>query len=373
MARRAEGWRLHRDERHGYWYVRFRIDGKRHNISTGKKDRREAIEEAQRVYAEALAGRRAQARPRTQAALTNLWAEWIDSREGLIDELTAEEHERYASATIVPFFRSLDGITEARAEAYASWRLSSVSRSTVCKELSAVRVFVKWCKARGHIATLPHIPNPPTKAAGKNPSPKIRVELTPDQIEVFIAALPVRTKRGKHPARAFARVMWETGLRYSTLTGIRTPEDYRRGDEALQIRAEIDKARFGRRLPLSQAAREALDEACPDVGLIFGPMDLRATFRAAAKAIGLPEREAQHLSHHDLRHARLTLWGGSSTDLRGMAYLAGHKHVTTTALYIHSGEEAARGVLQAAIGSSERDERPKRASRTKRSYQRKSK
>jgi hypothetical protein len=212
MARRAEGWQLRRDERHGTYYVRFRIAGDRKNISTRTTDRREALSRAAAIYAEALSGRRA-ARPRSQASLTQLFADWIDDREHAIDEDTANEHERYAAATLIPFFRSLDRITEAGAEDYARARLAKVSRPTVLKELSALRMFTKWCKTRGHIAALPDLPNPPVKSTGTAASPKVRVELSPDQAEAFIAALPERTKRGKHPARAFARFVWETSLR----------------------------------------------------------------------------------------------------------------------------------------------------------------
>lgn len=364
MARRAEGWTLYRDERHGYYYVRFRLHGKRWNISTGEKDRRAALTRAATIYDETLSGRRAAARPRSRESLTKLFADWIDAREGAIDEDTANEHERYAGALLVPFFGSLDRITEASVEDYARARLAEVTRSTVLKELSALRMFTKWAKRRGHLEALPEIPNPPPSSTGRAASPKIRVDLTPDQVEAFIAALPVRTKRGKHPARAFARAIWETSLRYETVASIVAPDDYRQGGDVLRIRPEIDKARYGRTVPLSTGAREALDSVCPEAGLIFGPMDLRATWRAAALAIGLPEDIAGHLSHHDLRHARITLWANTTSDLTGIAFLAGHKSVTTTALYVHSREEAARRVL-AAFGPSIRDERPKRSGKRK--------
>jgi integrase len=357
MARRAEGWQLRRDERHGTYYVRFRIEGRRQNISTRTTDRREALPRAAAIYAEALSGRRAKARPRSRESLTQLFANWIDDREHAIDEDTANEHERYAAATLIPFFGSLDRITEAGAEDYARARLAKVSRSTVLKELSALRMFAKWCKTRGHLAVLPDLPNPPVKSTGNAASPKVRVDITPEQAEAFIAALPERTKRGRHPARAFARVCWETSLRYETVASIVTPGDYRRGDDSLLIRPECDKSRYGRRVPLSHGAREALDDVCPGVGLIFGPMNLRAAFRVAALAIGIPEDLASHLSTHDLRHARITLWANTTSDLTGIAFLAGHKSVTTTALYVHSKEAAARRVLD-AIGTSHRDERP---------------
>jgi integrase len=359
MARKSEGWSLHRDKRHGYWYVRFRFGDKRPNLTTGEKDRGEALKKAPGIYEKWIAGHRTGRRTRSQDSLTKLWATWIDDREGLIDEDTANEQERYASATVIPFFKTLDGITEASAIRYGKARLAKVTRSTVLKELSAVRVFMEWCKTHGHIEAMPAIQDPPTTATGKSASPKIRVDLTEAMAEAFIEALPERTVRGKLPAQAAARFMWETSLRYETMATIMAPGDYRRGDESLYIRAECDKARYERRVPLTARAREALDFVCPDVGLIFGPMDLRAAFKKAALASGIPEHLAGHVSHHDLRHARITFWANTTSDLTGIAFLAGHKSVTTTAKYVHSREDAARRVLAGAIGSSAWDERPK--------------
>jgi hypothetical protein len=51
----------------------------------------------------------------------------------------------------------------------------------------------------------------------------------------------------------------------------------------------VDKNRFGREVPLSEAARAALDQVCPDVGLLFGSHDYRRLLREAAKAAGIDE------------------------------------------------------------------------------------
>ena len=68
-------------------------------------------------------------------------------------------------------------------------------------------------------------------------------------------------------------VAWETGLRPATLNEIGAPIDYHRGATELVLRDEIDKVRYGRKLPLTEAARAALDSITPDVGLIFGRHD----------------------------------------------------------------------------------------------------
>ena len=64
----------------------------------------------------------------------------------------------------------------------------------------------------------------------------------------------------------------------------------------------------------------------------------------AAKRAGLAHLG---LTPYDFRHSRTTIGANSGAPLTGIAYIVGHKHVSTTALYIHSGEEAARAALAA--------------------------
>jgi hypothetical protein len=53
---------------------------------------------------------------------------------------------------------------------------------------------------------------------------------------------------------------------------------------------------------------------------------------------------ASRLSIYDFRHGRGTEWGRTG-NLIGIAYLMGHKHVTTTKEYLHSNLEEAQAVL----------------------------
>lgn len=46
-------------------------------------------------------------------------------------------------------------------------------------------------------------------------------------------------------------------------------EHYSRGAATLTLTDEVDKARFGRELPLSQEARQALDAIRPESGPIW--------------------------------------------------------------------------------------------------------
>ncbi len=70
----------------------------------------------------------------------------------------------------------------------------------------------------------------------------------------------------------------------------------------------------------------------------------RDALRRAALAAGISAHRASKLSIYDFRHGRGTEWGRTG-NLIGIAYLMGHKHVTTTKEYLHSNLEEAQAVL----------------------------
>jgi integrase len=102
---------------------------------------------------------------------------------------------------------------------------------------------------------------------------------------------------------------WETALRPRTIAKLLAPTDYHRAATSLHIRDEIDKNRFGRELPLTDAARAALDSVCPPAGLIFGAHDCTMLLRRAAKAAGINAYRADRISDYDFRHSAATHLG----------------------------------------------------------------
>jgi len=62
------------------------------------------------------------------------------------------------------------------------------------------------------------------------------------------------------------------------------------------------------------------------------------------------EHEARHLSAHDFRHAALTHMAAVGSDLTAIGHVAGHKNATTTALYVHNSEAAARRAVARRAG-----------------------
>ena len=359
MARRSEGWTLRRDPRTGKWIVRFRVAGRRTNRSTGTTDRGEALQRAGAIYEAAVTGRSsAPASPTSLIGVSTIdvCALWLAAMEdeGNHRPKTLQTWERiYVKTHFAAHFRDAAELASpARLAAYVSWRLRSARAETVAKECSALRSLLGYL-ARPDVALLaeaPPVPQP-KKGTGKAALTKVRVDLTPEQVEAILAALPetIRAKRrgeSRRPCRAFFRVLWETGLRAAGLWRLEAPGDYRVGAEELVIRDEADKAAFGRTLPLTDAARAALDSVCPASGLVFGEeKNFRTQLKRAALAAGIPEHLAGHVSPHDFRHARTTDLLDAGAPLTGVAYLMGHKQITTTNRYVHPGAKAARAAL----------------------------
>lgn len=361
MARVAEGWRIRQRTEDGPYYVRFRHEGQRHEITTNRRDPREAAEEAARVYADVIAGRLtpevANAAPQPA---DEIFAEWLESLTTTHAASTQGLWELYVGTHFLEVFKTTADFTEQTVGRYMRARLGVALRETVKKELSALRNFVRWARVEGHLAAPLEIPSIPKSALGKRTGTrKARAtELAPEAADALLAVLPEWSSakgggRGdRFPVRAYFTVLWETGLRPSTLQRLEVPTHYRRGEHELRITEAIDKARFERDVPISDTARAALDSVLPEKGLIFGEHDWRGFMNVAGAAARLPPHVADALSPYDLRHARATVWAETG-NLPGTAFLVGHKKVTTTDRYARPTARAARAVLRAGADSGE--------------------
>jgi integrase len=363
MARRAEGFSLYRDPRTSIFYVRFTHGGRRHYVTTGERDHGAASGEAARLYAEIVSGRW---RPGRQAApikpgtpFLEIAAIWLADIEPTIDPRTFKLYrDGYMGNRFVPFFVTIDRLTSVGAEDYIAARLRQVTRETLKKELSVLRRFSKWAAKRGFLPGVPEIETPGRRVIGTPVAGARKRQFqvfTAKEVARIIAHLPEHTSapraRLPYAVRAWYILAWETALRPRTLAKLRAPDDYRKGTATLVIRDEADKSRFGRELPLSDAARDALDGVCPEVGLIFGDHDRVMLLRRAAKAAGIDEHRASRISDYDFRHSRLTHLGQHSDNLAGVMYLAGHKQPATTARYLRPQKDAAAEVLRAAAAA----------------------
>jgi len=354
MGRTAEGWRLVDGRRPGDpLYVRFRHAGQRYFLSTGERDSESAAKRAAAIYAEVVSGRR---RPgsalSSRTPIDELAATYLEHVEATGSAERFSMQCQHFRVHLLPFFRSLEevGAEASWADFHAHRRRKGASARTIAKELSTLRGFAKWCRQRHVLQAVPEYRGPRATSDFK------ALCLEPEQIEAIIEALPETVSRGPaagRPIRARYVFAWETGLRPATIARVRV-DDYDRARKRLQIRDSADKARYGRELPLSERAWRALEAVAPSTGFIFGSAKLRDTLKAAALSSGLSEAVAKRVTPYTFRHSRITHLASVTTDLRGVAYLAGHKNLATTSHYVHGNVKAGERVLAAAIGDSGR-------------------
>ena len=346
MAGKTQGWKLYKNPKSGIYQIRFRVGGKRYHRSTGEANRAAAQSAAARLVRRVTEGDRSE-HSAPDVPLPELVGSWLAEVRSEVSPETLRTWELYAGAHFIPHFETSDRLcSEAYLRDYMRKRLQEVKARTVQKELSSLRRLLTWMAERGLVQEAPAFPKLPRRATGTaHPSGRRkRIDLSPKEMDAIVCALPARTRDGQ-PLRAYFEVMRETGLRPGTLQRLRAPDDYRPGSQFLRIRAEADKARYARELPLSERAREVLDEVCPDEGILFPKFAWRYPLRTAARAAGLDPDRASQVKPYDFRHSVATELTERSGNLLGVGYLLGHRHATTTNQYVHARRSAAESVL----------------------------
>jgi integrase len=360
MGRPSKGWKLHRKPGRRVWSVKFTHAGRAYELGTGEEDESLAARRAAELYAGVVSGTHGGGRTKRDGtrALAPVTATWIESLTSELDPETATSYARYCDTHFVPFFADVEAITPAKVADYIRARLAKVLAVTVKKEIGAL---LKLAEFAGVTIARPKINKKATGTRHKKGA-RSRVALSPSEIDALIEALPERKVRwGRRkgsagaltdgqpelgwPVRARYRVMYETSLRPETLDLLSVPEHYTRGASHLTITDEIDKARFGRQLPLSAAARDALDAICPERGLVFGHFTNRKALRNAAKAAGIDPARAGKVTPYDLRRACLTHLADAGK-LTAAQWMAGHKRISTTAIYAQGSLRAAEEAMR---------------------------
>lgn len=355
MGRHAKGWSL--VWRSGYASVRFTHAKARHFISTGETDPARAREQAARIYAEVVSGKRRKVSAAVRAIqpLEVLFAEWLASLEGVLDDETVKTYRRtYVPTHFVPWFKRFDAIDEASLDAYGRQRLRVVLKKSLFKELGALRGFLRWCKQEGFIDRVPDFPEFPRTSKGKRAG-KQRAKanpLTESQVVTSIRSMPIVSRRiSKVDRRLFVVrprfvVAYEMGFRPATLDALSVPEHWQQGSTTITLTDDIDKARYGRELTLTPAAAEALEQAFILGGSRPGPIFGKHDYRTYLRGAGLDEELPSRLASYDFRHARGTHLVDRGAALSGVAYQLGHTQVTTTNKYAHPTRRAGDAALE---------------------------
>jgi hypothetical protein len=378
--------------------------------STGEGEPQGAAREARRIFNEENSGgARARVVARNDRDLATDVAEWLKwYGRTHAKNRRSETNARSRAATFIEHFASYDAITRDAVRAWGVTRLGQVTRKYHRQERSTLHVFLEWAHAKGYapepfdFAPLPKGSNGVRVTTQKRDA----TILAPDKIEALLSAMPERSHGGggnkailiRHrgvelPLSAWARVygmsettlyyqivkkglklakavegraiaveptelasrglwvrpffevLWETGLRPITVMRIEAGVHYVKGTRTLKVTAEIDKVDFARTLPLTNRAIAALDRAYPKSGggAIFGMHDYDAQLERAKRIARTPTA----FTSYDTRHSRLTDLVGTTGDVMGAGYLAGHRDVATTSIYLHGQEKDAARMLAA--------------------------
>lgn len=365
---RRNGWALRPQVGNRIITVRLWINGRESERSTGTRDRGEALTEGEKIFAQEVIKAShapklpARRRVRDDAQLPSLFADWLAYLETTHAPKTLEIWELYVKNRWIPWFggptAAPSAITHEACEAYMRKRLIEVRATSVKKELAALRSFVSYLGQIGlaggdPAATVPRLPK---RAAGVAYGKRRRVaapHLSPDQVRALLRKLPEWSSEANGAERFMVRarflVQYETSLRPSLFDRIRTPEHYKAGMARLRITPDIDKAKYGRDVPLTRRARRILDYVIRKlgpgyVGPIFDAHDYRNHIARAAKAV-LPEELASVFCAAHLRSARITHLLEQGANVVGTQFLAGHKQLSTTSRYVKPSFRAAEDAL----------------------------
>lgn len=341
--------------RRGVYGIRWRQEnGRRKEVSLRTEDIKEAQRLAPQVYADHVSGAPKEggslckSHPATK--LDELIAEWIVAIQPELGRNTDETYTTYGKHWL-KHMKFLGDVKSSKIGDYQRARLRVVLKATVDLELSALRRFFKWLKEREHIRALPDFPEIGDKVTGVHYAVRRRRRptevLSPEQMDAIIAAMPVwserKVKGDYFPIRPRFVVARETGLRPSTIDGLIARDLIVSG---LHIRPENDKNRWERVVPLTAAARAALESVLPKDpdSIIFGRHEWNLVFyRAALKALG-PEL-ADKMAPYDLKHGLVTELFDKGAPETGIQFVTGT--VSAIRRYAHptraAGEEAIRG------------------------------
>jgi len=343
MGQRAQGYRLRQPTKGGVFKVRFRIDGVRFELSTGKRDRGGAEQEARRIYAEKLAGSSPERRrPSGFNLSTRSASEWLASLA-----LRPKTMGNYKEFTL-RWIRRVPSWDDAGLAAYARERLREAISKTVKSELSAMRGLLRWLVEVGGLDEMPLVPSIPKSAMGTRSKRRTRVaapELSKKEVQSFLRKLPDKSTKGWW-VRPRCEFLYLSVLRPATVDALSVPEHWTRGSKTLNITADIDKEGFAREQPLSPRALAILKRCAPTAGVIFGEHKYYRYVRKAATA--LPPGKAAIFTGQHLRSARATHILDSGATLTGAQYLLGHTRASTTSRYLRPSKlEASKALVRA--------------------------
>jgi integrase/recombinase XerC len=230
------------------------------------------------------------------------------------------------------------GIDEIDVRFVRAWmyRLHSLglSKSSVSRKLSALRVYMKWLQRQGVLSSNPAdlVSGPKSRA----PLPKFLHE---DEILGIIEEMSAWQGRDAVCDTALVVLLYAAGLRVAELCSL-SIGDVAFAGETLRI---VGKGRKERIVPFGRSARRALSSWLEVRGEMNGKAPLfvnsrggamterNVRYRLARLAVRLSR--GRHIAPHMLRHSFATHLLDHGADLRVVQELLGHASLSTTQIY----------------------------------------
>ncbi len=288
-------------------------------------------------------------RPLIERFLGELWAE-----AGLSENtLAAYRRDLEVFAGFLERRRiALSGLTAADIQEFAVCLKTEheLAISSIARRLVAVKIFCRFCHARGHMAQdVAELIESPKKWQNL---PRV---LNVQEVDTLLS-LPEAGDPLAQRDRAILEMFYATGLRVSELVGLRL-EDLHLDMGYVRCFGKGSKERI---VPLGRRAIEATREYLSSLRgqLVDGqatsrvflsrtgrPLDRTNCWRLVAKyarRMGLRGR----ISPHTLRHCFATHLLSGGVDLRLVQEMLGHADVSTTQIYTHVDKARLKAVHQ---------------------------
>lgn len=319
------------------WLARFKINGRRYEVSTGERDEGEAKKKARKLQAAKIVENPPSPRLRIKGRLEDISVMDIEDRaaagrteKGLV---TLEIQWANVLAFFGPDSLAAD-LTPERITSYIGHRRAAkILGQTIAPELQNLKRGLRLAEQKGWISKLP-TPWPKVKMDPKHQTKRGRF-IPPEALRAFLAELPT----------------WlAEEMLFDVLTGLRGGGELRRVTMSwaepapsgfptpgiLRVPAWATKNRRERTVGLSKAALKIMQRRAKEVGgtdvPLFPAVQAVSVRRRAAKKVGLsivPHRR-------DLRHTYATLGDFITGDRKAVQDAMGHATSQMTGKYLHS-------------------------------------
>lgn len=225
----------------------------------------------------------------------------------------------------------------------ANQQVRGLTRTTIARRATAVRVFTAWAHRTGRAGTDPGAQLGSPKAHRTLPA-----ALRRDEARALLEAAAARADDGSEVGLrdvAILELLYATGIRVGELCGL----DVDDLDPERRVLRVLGKGRKERTVPYGQPAERAVESwlergrptlARPGsgpalfLGVRGGRIDQRAV-RAMVHARLADVPGAPDLGPHGLRHTAATHLLEGGADLRTVQELLGHASLATTQVYTH--------------------------------------